>query len=106
MKATKFSEKHPSELINATFDFTNDLGSTETITTAAVTIRVLKGTDASPSSILVGSPSVVTPANKMIVQPLQNGVEFVDYLLTALVNTSAGRKLVLQAILPVRRAVS
>ena len=105
MKATKFSEKHPSEIVNCTFDFTNDLATAETISTASMVVRVLYGTDASASSILVGSPTIVS-ANKALVQSAQAGVDFTDYLMTATVNTSAGRRLVLQAILPVRRAVS
>ena len=105
MKATRFSEKHPSEIVNCTFDFTNDLGTAETISNAAVVIRVLFGTDSSASSVLVSGPSI-TNANKAIVQSVQGGVGFTDYLLTATVNTSAGRRLVMQAILPVRRAVS
>lgn len=102
MKATTFSEKHPGEILVLSFDFTNDLASSETITGASRTIETSFGADAAPTGILSGAATFV--GGKLALQGVQAGLAYRDYLITMTVNTSTGRVLVLQGILPVRRA--
>jgi hypothetical protein len=80
--------KDPSELKAVTFDFTNQLGAA-TIVSAALSIEVYQGIDASPSSMLSGA-AVVNPAT--VVQKYAAGVQQVTYLLHCLVTDTAGLK--------------
>lgn len=102
MKATTFSEKHPAEILVLSFDFTNDLLTGETITGASRTVETTFGTDAAPSSIFSGVTTFT--GGKLALQGVQAGLAYRDYLITMMVTTSSGRTLVLQGILPVRRA--
>jgi hypothetical protein len=94
--------KDPEEIIVATFDFTKDLG-TESITAAsqAVAASVVSGVDAGVAGTLLGAPSV---AGSLVYQKFQLGVGGNNYKLRCRVDTSAGRRLVLSLIIPVRAA--
>lgn len=93
--------KDPGETRTETFDFTLDLG-IETIASAdAVTATVYRGTDATPSALLNGASTFVSP---FVYQSVIGGLANVDYKIRSRVVTSSGRKLVLTGILPVRDA--
>lgn len=101
----RLSDKHPSEQVQITFDYTKDLVVGETLVgaSAVVTVTVADGTDASPSAVLNGAYATTTP---YIIQPVRNGLDGVDYHFLCLVTTSLGNKYALQAILPVRKKAS
>jgi len=94
--------KDAEEIITATFKFENDLAG-ETIVAASqdVAIAVLSGTDAAVGAMLNGA-AVVDGTN--VLQSVQAGVNGANYELRARVDTSGGRRLVLELTLPVRRA--
>jgi len=101
----RLSDKHPSEFVQITFDYTKDLAPGETLSagTAVVTVTVAEGVDASPSAILNGALDIQTP---LVIQPVKNGLDNVDYHFLCICQTSLGNKFVLQAVLPVRKKTS
>jgi hypothetical protein len=54
----EFGAKQVGETRLLSFDFTSDLGTGETITSATCTCSVWSGTDASPSSMVSGANSI------------------------------------------------
>lgn len=70
------------------FDYSAELADGETLVSAVITVSVLSGTDASPSSLLFGSPTV---SGGYILQSITGGVRNVNYLIRCLASTSAGR---------------
>jgi hypothetical protein len=96
--AEAFSYKITTESELFTFDFSQVLGASETISTAVCTVIVMSGTDASPSSILVGS-SVIS--GKTASQRIANGVSEVTYRLIMTITTSLGNTFVGVGDLPI-----
>lgn len=99
--ADSFSYKITTESELFTFDFSQVLSSSETISTATCTAIVMNGTDANPSAILVGA-SVIS--NKTASQRVANGVSEVTYRLTMTITTSLGNTYVGVGDLPVYAA--
>ena len=54
----EFSDKKSGELVRVGIDFVRLLAALETISTAGVTVSVLRGTDPLPASILNGAASI------------------------------------------------
>jgi hypothetical protein len=93
-----FEAKTSGEIRIETFDFTSRLTSAETISTASVSAIVYSGTDASPSSLIYGAATI---SGKTVTQKLGGGVEGVVYNLTAVITTSTGQQLELNAFLAI-----
>jgi hypothetical protein len=96
--AESFSYKFTGETKPLSFDFSQVLASSETLSTAACTVVVIDGTDANPSNILSGGASII---GSKIYQLVQSGVAGVTYRLVATVTTSAGNTLIALGDLPV-----
>jgi phage gp36-like protein len=92
---TRWKDKDPADIITVEFDFTADA---DTVTTPAVTISVVSGTDADPSLMLVGAP---TATGAIVYQRVQGGISGVVYSLQCLADNS-GDRYSIEALLPVR----
>ena len=101
--AQRFDDKNPSESFSLTFDMSAGLSGAETLTgTPTASISVLSGTDASPSSVLVGSPTLAG-ANLQVLVSVTGGLNAVDYEIKVVsATTNASKTLALVGILPVR----
>lgn len=99
--ADSFSYKITTESELFTFDFSQVLSSSETISTATCTAIVMNGTDPSPSSILVGAAVI---SNRTASQRVANGVSEVTYRLQMTITTSLGNTYVGVGDLPVYSA--
>jgi len=75
------------EIKDVRFDFSTEAASSTTLSAPTVTCAVLDGTDASPSAVLSGSPTV---SGKEVVQRIQPGVVGCTYKLNAFVSDSSG----------------
>lgn len=82
------STKKTGETGPVTFDFSGELGASETISTQNVVASVYSGTDANPSAIIDGPASTVL---KVVTQSITAGVVGVIYQLLCTVTTSLGR---------------
>jgi hypothetical protein len=82
----QLDDKRTTETKKYSFDFTNDLASGETISTAGTTTAtVLKGTDASPSSMISGAATI---SGNALIQMLTGGTEGVIYAIKFSATTS------------------
>jgi hypothetical protein len=94
-----FADKDPDEVDDRGLDFTNLLESGETLTgTPTVTATTFLGVDATPSSILFGSPSI---EGAVVWQRLRAGSDGVVYRLKYTVGTTASRSFVACGLLRV-----
>jgi len=100
---TAFSYKVTTENEQFTFDFSPAMGTGETITSATSTVQVVSGTDASPTSILQGSPVV---SGQQVGQRIYAGLDGVIYRIQMTVITSASNTLVLLADLQILAPLS
>ena len=96
--ADAFSYKLTTENELFTFEFSQVLGVSETLSTATCTIVVKDGADGNPSSMLVGSAAI---SGTKASQRLSGGVDNVTYRVIMTVTTSAGNTFVGVADLPV-----
>lgn len=85
--AESFSYKITTESELFTFDFSQVLSPSETISTAVCTAIVMNGTDPTPSAIIVGAP-VIT--NQAASQRIAGGISEVTYRLEMTITTSQG----------------
>lgn len=90
MSRIVLSGKGANETISQSFDFAAGLALGETISTKVVTATVYSGTDASPSSVISGSP---TSSGTTVTQKLTGGTLGVTYLIVCAITTSAGQTL-------------
>ena len=90
MQRVDLLPKLVSETVLRSADFGDDLASGETITSQSVTVTVYSGTDASPSSLLSGSASVV---GSVVSQVFTAGTLGVIYQALFTAGTSASRTL-------------
>lgn len=76
------------------FDFVNDMGPTDTLTSTTWTLAVLRGTDANPASHLIGAATLVTPDGTLFQTATQQRIAGllpdVMYSVKAVCGTSAG----------------
>lgn len=93
-----FSLIYPTEQVVISFDFTAGLGDGEVLTgSPAVSVVLVSGTDATPSSRLIGSPSTVGNSVLQMVGTCQAGAIY-DFIAT--ITTSASQTLTTNAHLP------
>lgn len=95
-------EKDPAESFPVGFDFSGDMAAMETVTGVALTVTVLRGTDAAPEAMLLGAAQM---AGTRVMQSITGGVTGVIYAFKCVATTSAGQTLVRAARLPVSNAV-
>lgn len=92
----------PPKLVGETklyyFDFSSQIDSGVTLSTATVTAATFSGTDASPSSIISGSATI---SSAVVSQKITAGTLGVSYELTCTVTTSDGQTLLMVGVLPV-----
>lgn len=93
-----FSYKITTENEQFTFDFSNVLGTGETISSAAMSVEVKDGTDSNPSAILSGSPVI---SGNRVAQRIYGGLDGVTYRLVLSIVTSATNVYTTVADLPV-----
>lgn len=93
--------KTPTEEEFYSFDYARLLGPGETISGSVWTVSVLEGTDASPSSMLSGAPSV---SGSRVSHKLIGGVVETRYCIKCQATTSLGQKIELSDALWVRAA--
>ncbi len=84
--AARFSDKFTTETEPLVFDFSRVLASGETLSTCSSSASVVEGTDASPSSLLSGSPSI---SGNTVVQKVTAGTSGVLYRIVISTVTSA-----------------
>lgn len=87
-KLSIHNPKRVVEVVPAIFDFSEDLLSGETISTATCTVSVFTGVDPSPSSLLY---QTVTVTGNVCEQKIQQGVSGVIYSVLMEVTTSLSR---------------
>lgn len=101
--AKRFSPKQTGETILYGFDFTDDLATGETISSVeggVIVVTVYSGTDATPSAILSGSPSI---SGNIVSQLITAGTSGVKYKLTCKVITTPDAQILeLDGILKIR----
>ncbi len=85
-----FPPKQIDEDIVASFDYTAQLASGETISTAVFSATVVKGTDGSPDDIISGSSTISGAVSSQLVI---DGVDGVKYLVKCIATTSQSQKL-------------
>lgn len=79
------SSKRQVDVVTLQFNFADQARFLETLTTPVVTVTVASGTDASPSSILSGSPSL---SGLVVSQKIAAGMAGVQYIVSCTVNSS------------------
>ena len=85
--AESFSYKITTESELFTFDFSQVLSPSETISTATSAVIVMNGVDPTPNDIIVGSAVI---SGQTASQRIANGVNDVTYRLSMTVTTSQG----------------
>ena len=95
----KIGPKDPQEIKTAVFDFTNQLG-TNTISSAAVTVDVVRGVDAASAAMLSGA---AITSGAYVRQLVANGVLGVSYALHCVVTDAAGQRHKVTAELDIER---
>jgi len=83
-------KKRTAEKWKATFDFAEDLASGETISSSEWVVTVVQGTDATPSGVLSGSPTI---SGSKVTHLLQAGLDGVTYCIRCRATTSQGQVL-------------
>jgi hypothetical protein len=96
--STSFSYKITTENEQFTFDFSPIMASAETISSATCAVEVVSGTDSSPSSILVGTPTV---SGQQVAQRISGGLDGVIYRIEMTATTSLTNVYTIVADLPV-----
>ena len=81
--------KQPAELFPVSIDFSRELDSSETLSSAAITVRNAATAADISAAILSGSAAVATP---VITQKITGGTSQDVYILTMLATTSSGNK--------------
>ena len=99
----QFSDKRVAEVEYFDFDFTGDVPNNKDIDTQEVVVTVVSGVDASPSSLLSGSPLVTdTNKKKSVSQLITGGLNGVKYLLTCNITDEDDNAYTRKAYLTVR----
>lgn len=98
-----FSYKLTTENEQFTFDFSNVLGSTETISSATVSLTVKEGVDPNPSAMILGGPAI---SGARVAQRLYGGLDQVTYRVAITITTSLTNVYTYVADLPVLAVAS
>lgn len=85
-----FDLKQVDEDVILSFDYTKQLATGETISTAVFSATVIKGTDASPGGIISGAATIAAAVCSQLVI---DGVDGVKYLIKCIATTSQSQKL-------------
>ena len=101
--SASFSYKITTENEQFTFNFSTVMSTGETISLATSTVEVISGTDASPTAILVGSPSI---NGQVVSQRISGGLDGVIYRIQVTATTSATNVFTIVADLPVLAPLS
>jgi len=99
VRIVPWPQKDPIEKVWATFAYGPGLEPGETILSAAMTVTLKQGTDASPAAILDGA--VVILAGGRVLQRVRGGIAGAGYLIRCAATTSTGRVLLLAGVVPV-----
>lgn len=95
--------KDPEERVPVTFDFTDEMSSTDSVITATVTLdSVVEGVDIAPN-VIDGAAQI---SGKQVVQWMKLGLDTTTYRFKCAVTTTEGRTLVLRTLLPVVRELA
>jgi hypothetical protein len=86
----QYFPKKVGETAPVTFDFTSQMGVSETVSTQVVAATVYSGVDASPSAIISGSASA---SGKVVSQAITAGVSGCVYQLVCTITTSLSQTL-------------
>jgi hypothetical protein len=95
---SSFSYKLTTEIELFNFNFSGALGSSETITSANCVVEVKDGVDASPSSILSGSPSI---SGSVVTQKITGGLNGVTYRVEMSATSNTGNVYTIVGDIPV-----
>jgi microcompartment protein CcmL/EutN len=87
-----FPIKHPEEVLRLGTDWTGDLNTSETVTSATVVVSVKRGVDAASSSMLSGTPTI-NEAGNVVSQLIVGGVAGAVYETRWVVVTNQSRTL-------------
>ena len=98
MTPTAFDAKHLLEVVPLRFPFSLEIGAGASIVSAAITCTTKRGSDASPSATLLGSPTVIAGD---VLQLVRAGVAGCTYLYVCAATLSNGQVLVRAGLLPV-----
>lgn len=98
MSRVVLQSKLTGEILNAQFDFTSALASTETISSKVCTASVYSGTDPSPAALIAGAAS---SSGAVVTQKIIGGLAGVIYELACTITTSTGQTIQLVGYLPV-----
>lgn len=95
------SNKAPDEIILVTFDFEKDtaLAVGETISSPVFAVTPKGGEDPAAAGMFTGTAQIT---GRKVIRKVQAGIAGLDYVLSCTVDTSAGQKLKLSGVLPVR----
>lgn len=104
-KGNDFGEINPEETITLTFDFGTLMKTGTTLSAPQIFCTVVSGTDANPSSRLLGGPSITSSpstgaAAQAVLQQVSTMLGAVVYLVRAVVSTSDNQVLELYAHAP------
>lgn len=92
-------DKLVPEILSIDIDMLSRLAVGETIATAAAAISVHSGTDATPSTMLLGLPTI---SGSIVTQKVQAGLPGVIYKLAISIRTNNNNILINEAMLAVR----
>lgn len=95
----KIGPKDPDEIKTVIFDFTNQLG-TASISSAPVTVDVVRGADATPDNLKSGSPVI---SGALVRQLITGGLLGVSYAIHCIATDSSGQKHKVTAELDIAR---
>lgn len=104
-KGNDFGEINPEETVTLTFDFASLVKAGVTISSPSMFCAVVSGTDANPSSRLLGAPSITSSpstgaAAQAVLQQVSTMLGAVVYLVRAVVSTSDNQVVELYAHAP------
>ncbi|MCC7082179.1 MAG: hypothetical protein IT530_16020 [Burkholderiales bacterium] len=93
--------RDPTEWVVASVDFAPLISPGDALSVPTVSASVLRGTDGSPSAVLVGAPQII---GTVVAQLMGDAVDGVDYKLRFQAHSSSGRRPVVTVAIPVRAA--
>lgn len=98
MPKVTFPQKNPADTLPLVFDFSSYLPTSVTVSSAVTSATVYSGTDASPTALISGSPTVSSPT---VTQNTIGGVEGVTYIVSCSATLSNAAIITLQGYLSV-----
>lgn len=99
--SSSFSYKLTTENEQFTFDYSQVLGTGESISSTNCVVEVKEGTDANPGAILPGGPTSGVVSGSKVAIRVYNGLDGVIYRLEMTATTSLGNVYTIVGDLPV-----